>query len=79
MIDKWSELRALVESTLSHNVQYSHDKAYDRYSYRRVLEWMDLLEDREKQSCGFLFTGIADFDRKAWEKIMEEKGLQGLS
>ena len=87
-MDKWKELRSLVEATLAHNVQYSHDKAYDRYSYKRMLEWMDMLENREKKERpripeapkeGFLYTGVPEFDQKAWEKIMEEKGLQGLS
>ena len=86
-MNKWDELRSLIEATLSHNVQYSHDKAYDRYSYRRVLEWMDLLDKNEKEKPrmseapkeGFLYTGVPAFDQKAWDKIMEEKGLQGLS
>ena len=91
MINKWEELRLLIEATLSHNVQYSHDKAFDRYSYQRVLVWMDDLDKREKESCeprkkipeapqeGFYFTGVPDFDQKAWEEILERKGLQGLS
>lgn len=78
-MDKWKELRSLVEATLSHNVQYSHDKAFDRYSYKRVLEWMDMLDNREKKEKSFLFTDIPSFDKKAWEEILENKGLQGLS
>lgn len=83
MVDKWIELRSLIEATLAHNVQYSHDKAFDRYSYQRVLEWMDYLDKREKKEVEeintFLFTDIPDFDKKAWERILEERGLQGLS
>lgn len=83
MIDKWEQLRLLIESTLAHNVQYSQDKAYDRFSYQRVLIWMDELDKREKQhleeSNAFLFTDVPEFDKKAWEKILEEKGLQGLA
>jgi hypothetical protein len=30
-------------------------------------------------SEGFLYTGIPIFDQKTWERILEEKGLQGLS
>lgn len=82
-MDKWSELRNLIEATLAHNVQYSHDKAYDRYSYQRVLTWMDYLDNREKdhleESNAFLFTDVPEFDKKAWERILEEKGLQGLA
>jgi hypothetical protein len=91
---KWEQLRLLIEGTLAHNVQYSHDKAFDRYSYQRVLEWMDSLDKRaeEKKTAepdrripeppsegGFIFTGIPTFDQKAWEEILERKGLQGLS
>lgn len=80
MVDKWSELRLLIEATLAHNVQYSHDKAYDRYSYQRVLVWMDYLDKKEEEESGsFLFTGVPDFDKKSWEHILEEKGLQGLA
>lgn len=77
MIDKWEQLRLLIEATLAHNVQYSHDKAFDRYSYQRVLVWMDDLDKREEE--GFLFTGRPTFDQKAWEAMMEERGLPGLS
>lgn len=82
-MNKWSELRLLIEGTLSHNVQYSHDKAYDRYSYQRVLGWMDMLEEREKkhleETNAFLFTDVPEFDKNAWVKILEEHGLQGLA
>lgn len=83
-MDKWAELRLLLEATLSHNVQYSYDKAFDRYSYQRVMEWMDSLEkrekkEREKHESSFLFTGVPTFDQKAWDEILESKGLQGLS
>lgn len=46
---KWDQLRLLIEGTLAHNVQYSHDKAFDRYSYQRVLEWMDSLDKRAEE------------------------------
>ena len=32
---------------------------------------------RDKKSDGFYFTGIPEFDKKAWEKILEN--LEGLS
>ena len=48
---KWEQLRLLIEATLTHNVQYSHDKAYDRYSYQRVLEWMDTLDKEERKTA----------------------------
>lgn len=83
MVNKWTELRHLIEATLSHNVQYSHDKAFDRYSYQRVLEWMDYLDKREskelEETNAFLFTDVPEFDKKAWERILEERGIQGLA
>lgn len=82
-MNKWEELRLLIEATLAHNVQYSHDKAFDRHSYQRVLVWMDDLDKREnkhlEESNAFLFTDIPEFDRKSWERILEERGLQGLA
>ncbi len=66
MIDKWEQLRLLIEATLAHNVQYSHDKAFDRYSYQRVLVWMDDLDKREKN----------EQEDKEKETL---KNLQGLS
>jgi hypothetical protein len=33
----------------------------------------------KRQNEGFLFTGIPTFDQKAWDRIIEERGLQGLS
>ena len=45
---------------------------------QRVKEWMEYLEKKEKDK-GFLFTDVPTFDQKTWERILEEKGLQGLS
>lgn len=47
-MDKWSELRNLIEATISHNVQYSYDKNVENYSYKAVLNWMEHLDEREK-------------------------------
>lgn len=41
-----------------------------------VLKEMERIENKE--SC-FLFTDVPTFDQKTWERILEEKGLQGLS
>jgi hypothetical protein len=104
MTDKWEQLRSLIEATLSHNVQYSQGKAFNRYPYQRVLIWMDDLDKKERERKArikeiskiaiethhetlkaleddkpFLYTGIPTFDQKAWDRIIEEKGLQGLS
>lgn len=82
-MDKWSELKSLIEATVSHNVQYSYDKNVENYSYKAVLNWMEHLEQREKKELeetnAFLFTDIPEFDKKAWDKILEERGIQGLA
>lgn len=82
-MDKWSELRNLIDATISHNVQYSYDKNVENYSYKAVIKWMDDLDRREKKELeetnAFLFTDVPEFDKKAWERILEEKGLQGLA
>lgn len=82
-MDKWEQLRLLIEATVSHNVQYSYDKNVESYSFKTVLKWMDDLDKREKkhleETNAFLFTDVPEFDKKAWERILEERGLQGLS
>ena len=82
-MDKWEQLRLLIEATVSHNVQYSYDKNVEHYSYKSVLQWMDDLDKREKkhleETNAFLFTDIPEFDKKAWERILEERGIQGLA
>lgn len=49
-MDKWKELRLLIEATISHNVQYSYDKNVEHYSFKSVLNWMDDLDRRERIS-----------------------------
>ena len=82
-MDKWEQLRLLIEATVSHNVQYSYDKNVEHHSYKSVLKWMDDLDKREKkhleETNAFLFTDIPEFDKKAWERILEERGIQGLA
>lgn len=82
-MDKWEQLRLLIEATISHNVQYSYDKNVEHYSFKSVLKWMDDLDEREKkhleETNAFLFTDIPEFDKKAWERILEERGIQGLA
>lgn len=82
-MDKWEQLRLLIEGTISHNVQYSYDKNVENYSFKAVLQWMDDLDKREKQyvqeSNAFLFTDVPEFDKKSWDRILEERGIQGLA
>ena len=76
-MDKWQELKNLIEADLSHAVHYSSDKKFEHNSMLRVKEWMEQLDKREAQGGGFLFTGVPEFDKKTWEKML--KNLEGLS
>lgn len=91
MMDKWEELKLLIDGHMSWPVIYSHSREFEKGEMKRVKEWMTYLEKKESESInlhiqkmavkeeekGFLFTDIPDFDKKSWEKILEN--LQGLS
>ena len=69
-----------MKADISYAVHYSSDKDYEHSVTKRHLRWMDELDEREKkqrESEGFYFTGIPEFDKKAWEKMLEN--LEGLS
>ena len=90
-MDKWEELKRLIDADLSYTVHYSSDKQFEHNSLRRVKEWMEQLEAREgrshikdhtqimavKETPGFLFTDVPEFDRATWKKMLEN--LEGLS
>jgi hypothetical protein len=93
-MDKWNELKLLIDGHMAWPVIYSHSREFEKGELMRVKEWMTYLEKKEsenmklhiqkmaveeKEEEGFLFTSIPTFDQKTWEKILEEKGLQGLS
>lgn len=77
-MDKWEELKKLIDAQMSWPVIYSHSREFEKGEMKRVKEWMEYLEEKE-QNKGFLFTDVPTFDQKTWERILEEKGLQGLS
>ena len=77
-MDKWEELKLLIDGHTAWPVIYSHSREFEKGEMKRVKEWMEYLEKKEKDT-GFLFTDIPDFDKKTWERILEEKGLQGLA
>ena len=77
-MDKWEELKKLIDGHMAWPVIYSHSKEFEKDEMKRVKEWMAYLEKKE-QDTGFLFTDVPTFDQKTWERILEEKGLQGLS
>ena len=93
-MNKWEELKLLIDGNMSWPVIYSHSSEFEKGEMKRVKEWMEYLEKKEakdislhiqkmaveeNKETGFLFTQIPTFDQKTWEKILEEKGLQGLS
>ena len=93
-MDKWEELKLLIDGHMAWPVIYSHSREFEKGEMNKVLEWMEYLEKKESKDIathvqkmaveetkqeGFLFTSIPTFDQKAWEKILEQKGLQGLS
>jgi len=91
-MDKWEELKKLIDGHMAWPVIYSHSREFEKGEMKRVKEWMEYLEKKEADSMklhvqrmateeeqGFLFTEIPTFDQKTWDKILEEKGLQGLS
>ena len=90
-MDKWEELKLLIDGHMAWPVIYSHSREFEKGEMKRVKEWIAYLEKKESESInlhiqkmavkeeekGFLFTDIPDFDKKSWEKILEN--LQGLS
>ena len=90
-MDKWNELKLLIDGHMSWPVIYSHSREFEKGEMQRVKEWMEYLEKKESENIklhvqkmavkeeGFLYTEIPIFDRKTWDRILEEKGLQGLS
>jgi len=91
-MDKWEELKLLINGHLAWPVIYSHSREFEKNELNRVKEWMEYLEKKESENIklhiqkmaveekkGFLYTDIPDFDQKTWDRILEEKGLQGLS
>ena len=88
---KWNELKKLIDGHMSWPVIYSHSREFEKGEMQRVKEWMEYLEKKESENIklhvqkmavkeeGFLYTEIPIFDRKTWDRILEEKGLQGLS
>lgn len=82
-MDKWSELRNLIDAQLSWDVHYSLEKPVEHNAVYKIKLMMDDLDRREKKELeetnAFLFTDVPEFDKNAWEQIREEKGLQGLA
>ena len=46
-MDKWDELKCLVEADLSWDVHHSTERPYSKNTMVRVKRWMDLLESKE--------------------------------
>lgn len=82
-MNKWEELKLLIDAELSWKVHYSLEKPIEHNSMYRVKKWMDDLEKREKflieETNAFLYTDVPEFDKKSWERILEEKRLKELA
>ena len=79
-MDKWQELKSLIDASISWDVHYSFERPVERNYMHKVRQWMDELDKREKEETspkGFLFDDIPTFDKKTWERLLKE--LQGLS
>ena len=88
-MNKWEELKKLIDADLSWPVHYSLDRNYEKGVLMRIKDRMEYLEEKEAKEIkdhaqimgvkeeGFLFTGIPTFDQKEWDKML--KNLEGLS
>ena len=88
-MDKWTELKKLIDADLAWPVHYSLDRNYEKGVLMRIKDRMEYLEEKEAKEIkdhaqimgvkeeGFLFTGIPTFDQKEWDKML--KNLEGLS
>lgn len=50
-MDKWEELKLLLQADMSHVVHYSNDKYYEHGVTKRYIEYMEYLEKKEKEQC----------------------------
>ena len=88
-MNKWEELKKLIDADLSWPVHYSLDRNYEKGVLMRIKDRMEYLEEKEAKEIkdhaqimgvkeeGFLFTGVPTFDQKEWDKML--KNLEGLS
>ena len=91
-MNKWQELKKLIDADLSWPVHYSLDRNYEKSVLMRIKDRMEYLEEKEAKDIknhaqimavkdekqeGFLFTGVPTFDQKEWDKML--KNLEGLS
>ena len=91
-MNKWEELKKLIDADLSWPVHYSLDRNYEKSVLMRVKDRMNYLEEKEAKDIkyhaqimavkeekqeGFLFTGVPTFDQKEWDRML--KNLEGLS
>ena len=74
-MNKWEELKKLIDADLSWPVHYSLDRNYEKGVLMRIKDRMEYLEEKEAKEIkdhaqimgvkeeGFLFTGIPTFDQ----------------
>ena len=49
-MDKWEELKLLIDGHMSWSVIYSHSREFEKGEMKRVKEWMKYLEEKEKKN-----------------------------
>ena len=49
-MDKWNELKKLIDGHMSWPVIYSHSREFEKGEMKRVKEWMKYLEEKEKKN-----------------------------
>ena len=49
-MDKWEELKLLIDGHMSWPVIYSHSREFEKGEMKRVKEWMKYLEEKEKKN-----------------------------
>ena len=49
-MDKWEELKLLIDGHLAWPVIYSHSREFEKGELNRVKEWMAYLEEKEKKN-----------------------------
>jgi hypothetical protein len=49
-MDKWEELKKLIDGHMAWPVIYSHSREFERGELKRVKEWMEYLEEKEKKN-----------------------------
>lgn len=76
-MDKWKQLKSLIDAELSWDVHYSHERPVEKNYMYKVRRWMEDLERREKVSK--LSQQVIDTHDETLKQLDDQKALQGLA